>query len=182
MTTAEEVAAVLRARGDRYAFEPVYRHYYPRVLGYCRRRLGHDEDAADATSQTFAKALGGLDGFTGGAVAPWLFTIARHVVIDAVRRRRPQVDLETVGEVAEVAPGPDDVTIADDQRRALVAAIVRLTPEQREVVELRLVGLTGQEIADVLGLSLSAVKSSQFRAYTRLRTLLADEHFFGETP
>lgn len=182
MTTAEEVATVLRARGDRHAFEPVYRHYYPRVLGYCRRRLGHDEDAADATSQTFAKALGGLDGFTGGAVAPWLFTIARHVVIDAVRRRRLQVDLEAAGDLAEPTDGPEDLTVADDRRRALLVAIARLTPEQREVVELRLAGLTGQEIADVVGLSLSAVKSSQFRAYTRLRTLLADERFFGDTP
>ena len=152
------------------------------MLGYCRRRLGHDEDAADATSQTFAKAMGGLDGFTGGAVAPWLFTIARHVVIDAVRRRRPLVVLETVGDLAEPAAGPEDLTLEKDRRRALLAAIARLTPEQREVVELRLAGLTGQEIADVLGLSLSAVKSSQFRAYTRLRALLADENLFGETP
>ena len=182
MTTAEEVAIVLRARGDRRAFEPVYRHYYPRVLGYCRRRLLHDEDAADATSQTFAKALGGLDGFTGGAVASWLFTIARHVVIDAVRRRRPEVDLQAAGEITEPTAGPEELTVAGDRRRALLAAVARLTPEQREMVELRLAGLTGQEIADVLGLSLSAVKSSQFRAYTRLRALLADEHFFGKTP
>lgn len=182
LTVEEEVAILLRAKGDRHAFEPLYRRHYAGVLGYCRRRLGHAEEAADATSQTFAKALAGLDGFTGGSVAPWLFTIARHVVIDMVRARRPHVDLETAGELVEAAPGPNEVAIERDQRRALLDAIGRLTAEQREVVELRLAGLTGQEIADVLGLSLSAVKSSQFRAFTRLRALLADELIFGDPP
>lgn len=182
LTAVEELAAVDRAKLDRRAFEPVYRAYYPRIAAYCRRRLGYTEDAADATSQTFVKALAGLEGFTGGAVAPWLFTIARNVVIDLVRSRRSHVDLAAVGELVESASGPDELAIHEDERRALLGAMRRLTPEQRDVVELRLAGLTGQEIADVLGLSLSAAKSSQFRAYTRLRALLADERIFGEAP
>lgn len=181
-TTAEEVGIMLRARSDVREFEPLYRRYYPRISTYCRRRLIDRDDAADATSQTFAKALAGLHGFTGGAVAPWLFTIARHVVIDHVRAQRPQVDLEHIAELVETSDGPDASAIRRDQLRALLTAMGRLTPEQREVVDLRLAGLTGQEIADVLGLSLPAVKSSQFRAYARLRTLLADEHIFGESP
>lgn len=182
MTNAAEVSILLRAQADRREFEPLYRRYYPRISMFCRRRLDDQEEAADATSQTFIKALAGLHGFTGGAVAPWLFTIARHVVIDIVRSRRPHVDLEAMGELVETAAGPQAQAIERDQRRALRGAMAQLTSEQREVVELRLAGLSGQEIADVLGLSLAAVKSSQFRAYTRLRTLLAGEHIFGESP
>ena len=180
MSIAEEVGIMLRAQLDRREFEPLYRRYYPRISTYCRRRLDDREEAADATSQTFIKALAGLHGFTGGAVAPWLFTIARNVVIDTVRSRRPHLDLEIIGELPGTTAGPHALAVEHDQRRALRGAMARLTPEQREVVELRLAGLTGQEIADVLGLSLAAVKSSQFRAYTRLRKLLADEHIFGE--
>jgi len=182
MSIADEVTVLLRAKSDRRAFEPLYRRYYPRISAYCRRRLDDLDDAADATSQTFAKAIAGVGGFTGGAVAPWLFTIARHVVIDAVRARRPRVDLAEVGELVEPASGPVEIMIERDQRRALRDAMAKLTAEQREVVELRLAGLTGQQIADVLGVTLAAVKSSQFRAYTRLRALLADEHIFGDTP
>lgn len=60
-----------------------------------------------------------------------------------------------------------------DLRRAFKVAMADLTHGQREVVELRLAGLTGPEIADVLGMKLAAVKSTQFRAYTQLRKLLA---------
>jgi RNA polymerase sigma factor (sigma-70 family) len=56
----------------------------------------------------------------------------------------------------------------------------QLSPDQRHIVDLRLAGLTGPEIAEVLGMSESAVKSSQFRAYSRLRKLLAEEDIFGD--
>ena len=180
---AEETAMVLLAQRDLRAFEPVYRRYYRPITRYCFRRLGEREAAADATSQTFARAMAGIDGYRTGSVAAWLFTIARNTVIDLVRYRRPQVDIDAVdsaGGLVDRARLPDDSAIGADQRRALFAAMDRLTPEQRGVVELRLAGLSGQEIADVLGISVSAVKSSQFRAYARLRALLADEHIFGD--
>ena len=136
--------------------------------------------SADATAQTFARALAGIHGFRGGTVAGWLFTIARHVVIDMARQHRPSLDLDAAGHVPDPRRLPDDHAIASDQQRALHRAIARLTPEQQQIIELRLAGLSGPEIADALGLSLSAAKSSQFRAYARLRTLLADEHIFGD--
>lgn len=176
----EETAIVLRAQRDLDAFEPIYRRYYRPIHRYCFRRLGEREAASDATSQTFARALAGIHGYTTGSVAAWLFTIARNVVIDAVRYRRPQVDIAAVDTLADHAREPDHLAIGADQRRALFAAMDRLTPEQRSLVELRLVGFSGQEIADALGLTVSAVKSSQFRAYRRLRTLLADEQIFGD--
>jgi RNA polymerase sigma-70 factor (ECF subfamily) len=177
--TAEDIVILLRARRDLRAFEPLYRRYYRPIFGYCHLRLRDREEAADATSQTFAKALAGLDGFRDGSVAGWLFTIARNVVVDCVRRRRPQVDLDDAGWVPDTATGPSERAILSDQQRALFAAIRQLTPEQRHVVELRLAGLSGVEVAEVLEMSLSAVKSCQFRAYTRLRRLLTDENSFG---
>ncbi len=169
-----------RAQWDLDAFAPLYQRYYRPVFGYCHRRLAHREAAADATSQTFAKALTGIHGFRSGSVAAWLFTIARHVVIDTVRSRRFHIDLAAAANVSDGQPLPEDEVIASDQQRALFAALRTLTPDQRHVVELRLSGLTSPEIATVLGLTTGAVKASQSRAYARLRAALADEHIFGD--
>ncbi len=176
----EEAATLIRAQHDLRAFEPIYRHYYRPVFEYCYRRLGEREWAADASSQVFTKALAGIHGFRSGSVAGWLFTIARNTVIDAVRTHRPHQSLDAVFGLSAGAPSPDEQAIANDQRRTLSAALDRLTFEQREIVELRWAGLTGPEIAATLDLSLTAVKSGQYRAYARLRTLLAGEDLLGD--
>ncbi len=177
---AGDAEVMARAQRELSAFAPLYQRYYRPVFGYCHRRLGHPEAAADATSQTFARALTGIHGFRSGSVAAWLFTIARNVVIDTVRSRRTHLDLDVAFHIAGDDPLPEDEAIANDQQRALFAALRTLTPEQRHVVELRLAGLTGPEIATVIGITPGAVKASQHRAYVRLRAVLADEHIFGD--
>lgn len=67
---------------------------------------------------------------------------------------------------------PEDEAIGAEEARAVVTILAALPERQRSVVELRLAGLTTPEVADVLGLSLPATKSLQFRAYRDLRNLL----------
>ena len=74
--------------------------------------------------------------------------------------------------------GPEEAFIAAETRLSVQAMIERLTPEQQRIVALHLAGLTGPEIAAVVGRGHQAVKSMQFRAFTRLRRWLSDE----ETP
>lgn len=171
---AADLADVRAARADLAAFAPLYDRYHDAVYGYCLRRLGSREGAGDATSQTFTRAMTAIARFHGGSFRAWLFAIARNVVIDAVRRYRPVLPLDGAGDLPDRDPSPEQQAVASDQRRQLADALARLTAEQRDVVELRMAGLTGPEIATALGLSLGAVKSLQFRAYGRLRTLLAD--------
>ena len=177
---AGDAAALARARRDPAHFAPIYERYDRAIFGYCYRRLGHPEQAADATMQTFARALAGINGFRAGSVRAWLFTIARHVVIDAARARRSHWPIEAAHWVRDATPLPDDLAIRSEQERALFAALAGLTPDQRHVIELRLAGLTGPEIATVLGTTHGAVKASQHRAFARLRTLLAAEDIFGD--
>ena len=167
------------AQHDLRAFAPIYQRYHQAIFGYCIRRLRDRDLAADATSQTFSKALTGIHGYRSGSVPGWLFAIARNVIIDSVRASRRHTDLEDAEAVPDRDRLPDEAAIASDQERILRDAIQRLTPDQRAVVELRLAGLTGPAIATALGLSIGAVKSSQHRAYARLRTLLRDEHISG---
>lgn len=171
-------ALVDRARRDPRAFAPLYDRYAEPVYRYCYRRLGNHETAADATSQTFLKALAALPSYRQGTFRGWLFTIAAHVVTDLHRRTRPlaSLDHDTVAALAVVdrAPSPEDHALLNEGRESVEALLMTLTDDQRRVVELRLAGLTGPEIAAALGISETAVRSSQFRAYARLRRLLAE--------
>ena len=174
---ADEVTLVERARRDRHAFAPLYARYFDPVYRYCYRRLGSHEAAEDATSQVFAKALDALPRYEarGRSFRAWLFAIAYNVIVDGYRGRRPSTPLADAIAVIDAAPTPEEFIVADEDRRSLRALLDRLPPDQRRVVELRLAGLSGAEIADALGRSIGSVRSSQFRAYARLRVLMGEE-------
>jgi RNA polymerase sigma-70 factor (ECF subfamily) len=162
-----------RALHDRAAFAELYQRYLTPIYGFCYRRLGSREAAEDATSQVFTQALEGLPGLRSSNFRSWLFTIAHHVVADSYRRARPEVELETADTVP--APDrPDETALAGLDVEALYRALDQLSPEQRQVVELRLAGLTGPEIRQALGRSRSWVDTTQFRAVQRLKRVLVE--------
>jgi RNA polymerase sigma-70 factor (ECF subfamily) len=163
---------VARAQHDRRAFAPLYARYLDAVHRYCYRRLGSREAAEDATSLVFAKALASLPGYRDGSFRGWLFAIAHHVVADDLRARRPHAALDAAEDLPDAAASPEELALAAEERCAVRELLARLPAEQRQIVELRLAGLNGPEIAAVSGRSLAAVKVGQFRAYARLRVLL----------
>jgi len=182
-----DLAIVTLAQADPRAFAPLYEHYAPIVYHYCLRRLSHPEAAADATAIVFTRALAALPRFTpdprreGSTFRSWLFTIAHNVVIDSRRRNRNHLSLDTFpADLTDsphlVDPGasPETLAIDADESRQVRAMLGHLPDRQRTIVELRLSGLSGAEIAQTLGMSESAVKSAQFRAYQSLRELLRD--------
>jgi RNA polymerase sigma-70 factor (ECF subfamily) len=173
--SADDAELAALAQADRQAFALLYRRYLDPVHQYCYRRLGSREAAEDATSLVFTKALGSLPTFRAGSFRSWLFAIAYHVIADSLRARRVVDELEAATEVADGALAPDEIVIAAEANAAVVRLLNHLSPGQRRVVELRLAGLTGREMATVLGCSVGAVKIAQVRAYTKLRGLLAAE-------
>jgi RNA polymerase sigma-70 factor (ECF subfamily) len=170
----EEAALVARAVGDRRAFAPLYARYLDPVHRYCHRRLGTREAAEDATSLVFAKALAALPTFRGGSFRAWLFAIAHRVVVDEYRSTRPDRTMETAAGVPDPAPTPEEVALAGEGERDVRRLLASLATEQRHVIELRLAGLNGREIADVLGRSHAWVRTTQVRALARLRTLAGE--------
>lgn len=168
---------VARARLDRRAFAPLYRRYLDPVYRYCYRCLGSREAAEDATAQVFCNALAALPRFKDGSFRAWLFAIAHNAVVDAARRGR-SVSVQPLAEGfdrGDGAPTPEEEVLGAERAGTLRALLARLPEDQRRVVELRLAGLKGTEIAQVLGRSRAAVKMLQFRAIARLRHLLLDE-------
>ncbi len=160
-------------RGEREAFGLLYDRHFGSVYGYCYRRLAEREAAQDAAAETFRKALAGLAGYQRHAFRGWLFAIARHVVTDALCERRPEVDLETIAALADPDASVEATALRRSEIATVVALLPSLTPEQQDVIAMRLAGLTPAEIGMALGKSRSAVDMAQHRAARRLRELLA---------
>ncbi len=139
-------------------------------------------EAEDVTSLIFAQALAALPRYRDGVFRSWLFAIAHNAVANHHRARRPVRPLDDALEVPDAALGgsPESAAIAAEERSALSAALTQLTSDQRHAVELRLAGLTGPEIAQVLGRSHAAVKMLQLRAVDRLREHMGVDAARGE--
>jgi RNA polymerase sigma-70 factor (ECF subfamily) len=155
------------------AFEYLYRRYVADIYRFCLRRLANDADAADATSQIFARALTNIASCDPTSFRAWLYAIARNAVHDVWRAARLGTALDDAMDVVDGAIGPEEHAIARQESALLRQKIAELTSEQRAVIELRLAGLSAVEIATVLGKTRNAVDQAQFRAIARLRTLLA---------
>lgn len=176
-TTADtgepDAEIVVRAKRDPAAFAPLYARHAGPVHGYCLRRLRDREAAEDATSLVFLRVLGALPRCRAEQFRPWLFGIAHNVTTDALRARTRAAPLPEHDDRRDPTGLPDDLALdreGDDRVRALLAT---LNPVQRQIVELRLAGLTGAEIAAVLGRSHGAIRVAPPRAYRRLREVIA---------
>lgn len=169
------------------ALESFYARHADELFYFCYRRLGDVEAARDAASRVMLKAMNNLDSFRPHPERPratfraWVFRIARNEVIDIVRARKPTASLdrlstdgETWRDPADPAPPPLDRALQAESEQEVAALLAYLPDSQRAIVELRLAGLSGAEIADALGLTIPAMKSAQYRAYQRLRSLLSD--------
>ena len=165
-------------RGDEAAFRSLYAAYSPAVHTVALRVLGDTRDAEEATQDTFVAAWRHLDGFRGdSAVTTWLHRICVNRCLSISRRRRP---VTTSAEVLELhpdpQPGPAQTTEVRHRLAAARDALDLLPPSARLVLVLRDVAdLSYGEVADVLGISLTAARSRIHRARTALLDLLDDE-------
>jgi RNA polymerase sigma-70 factor (ECF subfamily) len=178
-----ELVQIARARRDPADFAPLYEAYAELVWRFALSRLGDRERAADATSQTFAKAIAALPAYRperrgeGTTFRSWLMTIARNVVIDEARGNHPTTQLDDPGAQARLADreqSPEEHAIASVERQRIERALRHLPATQRQIVELRAIGMKGHEIANLLNMSVGAVKTANHRAYLRLRELLSE--------
>jgi RNA polymerase sigma-70 factor (ECF subfamily) len=172
--------------GDPEAFGEIVRRWERRIFALAFGMLGREEDARDATQETFLAAFRNLRNFRGEAkVSSWLHRIAVNQCITRQRRAkvRSETGLEDEAEKnAAVFALPTDASPARaaegrEQSAAVRRAITSLPPDLRQVVVMKeFEELTFQEIAEVLQIPLSTVKS---RLYTALRQLQMRLEKFG---
>jgi RNA polymerase sigma-70 factor (ECF subfamily) len=172
-------------QGDPEAFGALFDRYHAPVYRYIAARVGRPSDAEDLAQLVFVKALEALPRYEARGVpfGGWLFRLARNVVIDHVRTRRNHSTLEVVSERATDGDGPDELAAIRQEMESVAMALRRLTPEQREAVELRFfAGLSAREAAEVMGRQEGTVRGLQFRAIAALRRDLGIEPAADDLP
>jgi RNA polymerase sigma-70 factor (ECF subfamily) len=171
-TIDEDAAAVERYRaGDARAFDALVRKYQRPIYYLALRYVKSPDDAKDVGQRAFVKAYQALGGFRGASTfKTWLYRIAINLALNHLRdhaRERP-TEIAEDALVAE-AVGAARLDAGDDRRR-LLAALERLPPKQRLVVELRVFeDLSFKEVAEVAECSENSAKVSFHHAVKQLR-------------
>jgi RNA polymerase sigma-70 factor (ECF subfamily) len=160
-----------RTPRDPDRFATLYERHRARVYAQCLRRLRSPADADDATQATFLSAFAAIRrGTVPRRVGPWLGGIARNVCNDRLGARRELPGLDDLDEPVDDGPDLDAALLAEADGLIVRSALARLPFAQRSVLHLREVGdLSYAEVAEKLGLQVSAAETLLFRARANLR-------------
>ncbi|MHB8467488.1 MAG: RNA polymerase sigma factor [Acidimicrobiales bacterium] len=162
----EDISAA--RRGDQDVWERLYLVYSRHLFAFLMMQLSHADDAAEALSETYLRAIEKISTFRGGppSLKPWMFTIARNVAMDRLRARKRvsiQADIDDIIDITALEPA--DRVIGLHERDSVEAAMASLPADDREVLWLRFgEGLTSAEVAKVVGRRAGAVRMQQMRA------------------
>jgi RNA polymerase sigma-70 factor, ECF subfamily len=171
------------AKGNREAFEKLFRAYSVRLFRYLITMVRDKDTAEELTNDVLLAAWKGAAEFRGQSKpSTWLFGIARHKALNELRRTNSAVvDLEEAGEIAESGEGPEELLEREALQRCVVTALRELTPSHREVIELAFYQeLSYQEIAEIMQCSVNTVKTRMFYAKKRLREHLEKAGIAGD--
>lgn len=173
MTGLDDSALLARSReGDVDAFAEIVHRYEPRVRAVLLRLLDDERDVEEATQDCFVQAWRNLDRFRGeSAVFTWLYRIAVNAALARLRRKRlPTTDIDDVQERADARGEPQIAVESGELEEFLAGRIRLLEPDYRVPLVLRdVVGLSNEEVADILDLSIAATKSRIHRARMQIR-------------
>jgi RNA polymerase sigma-70 factor (ECF subfamily) len=179
------------AQGREAAFDIVYDVVAPRIEGYVRRKVRDSARVEDIVQQTFENMHKARGRFVPGSdVLNWAFAIARNLVIDTGKKagRESSADMteenESMGAVlAAAVAGGEELFLARETGALLVRSFGRLTKLQQEVFELvKLEGLSYQQTAATLGITVPSVRMYAHRAYLSLREAVSEDDPFPEPP
>lgn len=162
-------------RGDRAAFEELYRRFARPVLAMARRQLGDPGRAEEAAQETFAAVWRSAKSFRQerGTASAWLYAVARHAIIDRARQRvEPAVEAP---DLVAVEDGPAELAEKSWLSWRVHAAIELLPERERVILELAYwSGLSQSEIASYLDVPLGTVKTRTRAGLARLAELLPE--------
>ena len=164
-------------RGDHRAFQTLMRIHMPYVQRLARRIIGNREDADEVAQEAFIRVW---------TIAPrwrhdldarfttWLYRVVVNLCLDR-RRRVVTLPLEDAGDPADTGPSSFDKVTADETARLVAGALEELPARQRAAITLcYYYGVNGQEAAEILEVSVSALESLLVRGRRALRLRLKD--------
>jgi len=162
----DEAAWIQQAReGDTGAFGRLVQTYQRPVYNLAYRMLGDRMEAEDAAQEAFLRTYRNLGRYDPErSFRTWLLSITAHHCVDRLRRRRPMVPLEKVPLVADVAD-PEGTVVQREAQERVQRLLMDLSPTDRAAITLLYwYDCSYVEIAEMLGLTVSAVKSRLHRA------------------
>jgi RNA polymerase sigma-70 factor (ECF subfamily) len=164
--------------GQSGAFDLIVERHRRPIYQLCYRFAGNHEDASDLSQDVFVRAFRGLKSFRRqSSLGTWLYRIGVNVCLSRVNTKRPATEqLEERQHVDTASDSPADRLLKMERAACVRAAIARLPRKQRATLILRIYhDMSHQQIAEVLGSSVGAVKANFFHALANLKKQIGDE-------
>lgn len=165
------------ALDDRTALAALYDATNGKLFSVCLRVLKNRSEAEDALQDVYLRIWSKADRYavTGHSPMTWLITVARNLSIDRLRARKGNnIDLDSVGELAEKRPGPEAASIAASEQRRISACFDELPPNRADAVRAAyLDGATYQALADRFDVPLNTMRTWLRRSLTNLKECMA---------
>jgi len=174
LSEVELVTACLDGRTG--AFDLIVERHRRSVYQLCYRFVANHEDASDLTQDVFLRAYRGLRNFRGqSSIATWLYRIGVNVCLNRVTAKGLETEpIEAERHVDTTVESPRERLIREERAAQVRTAIARLPEKQRAALILRVYhDLSHQEIADIVGSSVGAVKANVFHALQNLKKLMS---------
>ncbi|MDF3129435.1 RNA polymerase sigma factor [Kiritimatiellaeota bacterium B1221] len=161
-------------RMDSQALSKLCAHYYPKILRFMRYRVGSNL-AEDLTGEVIVKIMRSIEN-QSGRFEPWLYRMARNVIIDHVRYRSVRPETELSEEMSNNLINEKSPDTAVSHHMDIQTALEQVSDEHREFLSLKFIqGLDNHEISEITGQNLNAIRAMQFRALKAMRDVLAPE-------
>ena len=176
MVNDHEQSRLQRARSfDRKELAAIYDEYQQPIYRYIYRQVGDVELALDLTADVFQRFLQALQKGQGPneKLSAWLYRVAHNKVVDYYRRSKHRNHLQLDERIVAGGESPAALAEQNISAKQVRAALVHLTPDQRQVITLKfLEGFSNVEVAEILNKPIGAVKSLQHRALAALQRQL----------
>ena len=170
--------AAVAENQDRAAFHTLFQYFAPRIKAYMHRQGTDPGMAEEVVQETMVNVWRKAAQFdpTRASVATWIFTIARNLRIDLIRKaKRPEPDVNDPALVPDPEPLGHEVIALKRQASRLNRAVAALPPEQLAVLQLAFYeDKAHAQVADELGIPLGTVKSRIRLAFKRIRSELGE--------
>ena len=173
----QEIIEINLAKKDPVKFAPLYERYFLQIFKYIFERVESEEHANDICQQTFIKAMTKIKSYQhkGLPFSSWLYRIAQNEINQFYRTKKRarivEVNDSDLPELFEEI----EVDVREEQRQILIRAMEKLKPEEISLIEMKYFEKrSGQEIAEILDLSLSNVKVKLHRIVKKIKQLISE--------
>ncbi|MBD5454686.1 MAG: RNA polymerase sigma factor [Lachnospiraceae bacterium] len=158
--------------GNKEALSIIIDKYYDEIYRFCFYLTGYETDSYDITQEVFLKFIRYVDSYQYKNLKGYLLIIARNLCYDFFRHKKDNIQIEEIAEA-----GKDDMQIKSIENGLLIEqALLKISAEQREVIVLKIYEeFKFMEIAKMLGVNLSTVKSRYHLGLKKLRKIMEAE-------